>query len=329
MNRFLSTAYRMLRLRVLVTVLIFGYLGALSSNNLLGGYVFELLMAVLALAFWYLNGTCINDLADEDIDKINLKDAPSRPLINHKTSRRTLWLLALAGGVFSLACAYAISLPAFILLCAALALNWVYSMPPVRVSYRGVIAPLLLPMGYVALPFLLGLFSADGKLDGFSSVLLAGMYLSFVGRIVLKDLRDVEGDKKYGKKTFIVRYGKQKTMYFSGFFWLAGTVVLAVLFASRSWLLCAILITHMLVVSLALQRMGSAKSRHVQQVILGAIGQIAAMSMLCIAIWLIYDSDLYDMSGKSYLYLSVLLGVYGAVYGLFVIRNPEEMKVSY
>ena len=35
-------------------------------------------------------------------------------------------------------------------------LNYIYSMPPIRVSYRGLLAPALLPIGYVVLPFILG-----------------------------------------------------------------------------------------------------------------------------------------------------------------------------
>jgi 4-hydroxybenzoate polyprenyltransferase len=331
MDRLLSTAFRMLRLRVLVTILIIGYLGVLSGDNLPRENVLEIILAVLALAFWYLNGTCINDLADEKIDKINLKNAPSRPLVNKKTSRKTLWLMAVAGGVLSLACAAVISVPAFVLICGALVLNWIYSMPPLHISHRGALAPLLLPIGYVALPFLLGLFSVSGKLDSFSTVLLIGAYITFIGRISLKDLRDIEGDRKYGKRTFIVRHGKLKTLYFSGAFWVAGSAVVMGLFADRSAaILVLILAMHLLAVIYAISRMNKTEDRDTQQVILGAIGQIANTSILCIAVWLIYSNGLYSVQNKSfYIFIMIALGIYGTVYGLYAIKRPQNMKVSY
>ena len=330
MSPFLQTAYRMLRLRVLLTILIIGYLGVLCSGNLPQDHVLELILAVLSLASWYLNGTCINDLADEKIDKINLENAPSRPLISKKTSRRTLWLMALAGGLVSLAGAAVISRPAFLLICAALVLNWIYSMPPFQVSHRGVIAPLLLPTGYVALPFLLGLLSASGKLDGFSTTLLAGAYITFIGRIVLKDLRDEKGDRKYGKRTFMVRHGKAKTLYFSGIFWTAGSAVVIALFAGRSPALALIIAVHLLTVIYALAQMNKTSDRNVQQVILGSIGQIANTSMLCMAVWLVYNNELYEVENKFfYTFIMIALGVYAVIYGLYTIKHPVSVKISY
>ncbi len=302
----------------------------LSGNNLPRENALELILAILALAFWYLNGTCINDLADEKIDKINLKNAPSRPLVNKKTSRKTLWLMAMAGGVLSLACAAVISVPAFILICGALVLNWIYSMPPLHISHRGALASLLLPMGYVTLPFLLGLFSVSGKLDNFSTVLLIGAYTTFIGRIALKDLRDVEGDRKYGKRTFIVRHGKLKTLYFSSVFWVAGSAVVMGLFAGSSLPLVLILAMHLLAVIYAISRMNKTEDRDTQQVILGAIGQIANTSILCIAVWLIYSNGLYGVKNKSfYIFIMIALGIYGTVYGLYAIKRPQNMKISY
>ena len=38
-------------------------------------------------------------------------------------------------------------------------------------------------------------------------MLLAGLYVGFIGRILLKDFRDVRGDALFGKRTFLVRHG--------------------------------------------------------------------------------------------------------------------------
>ena len=54
---------------------------------------------------------------------------------------------------------------------------------------------------------------------------MAGLYLGFMGRLVLKDFRDVHGDRLYGKRTLLVRHGRTITCTFSAAFWTAGGLV--------------------------------------------------------------------------------------------------------
>ena len=53
--------------------------------------------------------------------------------------------------------------------------------------------------------------------------LLAALYVGFVGRIVLKDFRDVVGDRLFGKRTFLVRHGRRTTCVLSAACWVGGT----------------------------------------------------------------------------------------------------------
>ena len=69
----------------------------------------------------------------------------------------------------------------------------------------------MLPLGYVAVPFLIGSFSAGGGVDRHGFVLLTALYLGFMGRLVLKDFRDQYGDALYGKRTMLVRCGRART----------------------------------------------------------------------------------------------------------------------
>jgi hypothetical protein len=55
---------------------------------------------------------------------------------------------------------------------------------------------------------------------------LAALYVGFIGRIVLKDFRDVVGDQMFGKRTFLVRHGRRVTCAVSGACWVSGTVLL-------------------------------------------------------------------------------------------------------
>ena len=57
-------------------------------------------------------------------------------------------------------------------------------------------------------------------------LLLAGLYAGFVGRILLKDFRDVRGDALFGKRTFLVRHGRGATCTLSAIFMTLGVSVL-------------------------------------------------------------------------------------------------------
>src|SRR5262249_19338938 len=107
-----------------------------------------------------------------------------------------------------------------------LVLTALYSLRPVRFAERGVVAPMLLPAGYVAVPYLLGILAVRGSIRAVDVLLLGGLYAGFVGRIVLKDFRDVRGDALFGKRTFLVRHGRTPTCVFSAMFLVAGLAVL-------------------------------------------------------------------------------------------------------
>ena len=99
---------------------------------------------------------------------------------------------------------------------------------PVRLADRGAVASLMLPACYVAVPYLLGVLGARASVRAGDLLLLAGLYAGFIGRILLKDFRDVRGDAMFGKRTFLVRHGRRWTCAFSACCWTAGAVLLVV-----------------------------------------------------------------------------------------------------
>ena len=70
---------------------------------------------------------------------------------------------------------------------------------------------MLLPLGYVAIPYLVGVLTVQPSVDGRQLALLGGLYVAFIGRIMLKDFRDVRGDELFGKRTFLLRHGHVAT----------------------------------------------------------------------------------------------------------------------
>jgi 4-hydroxybenzoate polyprenyltransferase len=98
---------------------------------------------------------------------------------------------------------------------------------PVRLADRGAVASMLLPAGYVAVPYLEGVLTARSHLTARDLALLGGLYVGFIGRILLKDFRDVRGDALFGKRTFLVRHGRGPTCALSAACWVLGTAALA------------------------------------------------------------------------------------------------------
>lgn len=185
------------------------------------------LAAVLVAVIGFLvAAVVVNDLADAEIDRVNLQGAGGRPLVEGRADRGEMVTIAITGAVASLTAAATLGRAATIVVIGGLLLAMAYSVRPVRLADRGALASMLLPAGYVAVPFLLGLAAVDAPLTWRPAAVLGALYLGFIGRILLKDFRDVRGDALFGKRTFLVRHGRRATCALSACFWVAGTLVL-------------------------------------------------------------------------------------------------------
>jgi 4-hydroxybenzoate polyprenyltransferase len=170
----------------------------------------------------------VNDLHDVDVDGVNLPGDRGRPLVAGFAGGADMVAAAGAGAVVAVVGAALIHPIAVAVVTGGLAFATVYSRPPVRLAGRGILAPLTLPLAFVAVPYLVGILAARGSLRAEDLGMLLGLYIAFVGRLVLKDLRDVRGDALFGKRTFLVRHGRRAAVVVAGSAWVAGTAVLAV-----------------------------------------------------------------------------------------------------
>ena len=173
-----------------------------------------------------LFAVAVNDLADERIDRVNLPTDARRPLVAGTGTRVEMIIVASTAAVLALGASFLLHWPAPLIVGGGLVFTAAYSLRPVRIADRGVVAPMLLPAGYVAVPYLLGIFAVRGSVTRTDLLLLAGLYSGFIGRIVLKDFRDVRGDALFGKRTFLVRHGRRATCGFSAAFLVFGVSVL-------------------------------------------------------------------------------------------------------
>lgn len=182
-------------------------------------------MALATIAAWMLCAVALNDYSDEQIDRVNLAEDPRRLLVTGLATRKRVLWTGLIAAIVALAVALLLGPEISVVVAGGVALAIAYSMPPFSLSRRGIVASAALPLGYVAIPFLIGSFASGVSPSANSLRLLAGLYLGFMGRLALKDFRDERGDRLYGKRTTLVRYGRQRTCVFSGGFWAAGGLV--------------------------------------------------------------------------------------------------------
>lgn len=304
---------------LLFTALGMAHAGRPDSLDLLLGAV------VVVVAGWFVHATVLNDRADEAIDRVNLAAAPGRPLVSGLATRDQLLLLGNLSGAVAVAVGLTIDWRVAVVVAVGLVLNWAYSLPPLRLSHRGAVASLLLPLGYVCLPFLVGSFSVRPGLDGSGPVLLAGLYVTFVGRIVLKDFRDVRGDALFGKRTFLLRHGRLPTCRFSAACWILGCASILLLVPWRS-VLAGLFALYLAGALYALSRLASASDPVAEQAAIGAVAVVGrAMAITLLAHYSMLNEGW--PAGRAAAVLVVLAAVLGAKYGATLRRRDREPAV--
>ncbi|GEM_PF-1279734 len=226
----LRVARALLRLPVVVLLLTYAACGLAAAGDV--SYVGMLRAAAVVVPF-VVCSALVNDLADERVDRVNLAgtvEGSNRLLLQGRSHRRAMLVLAVVAGSGELVAAYGLGGEArravLAIATAALVVMLGYCLRPVRLADRGVVASLALPACYVATPYLVGLLIGRGVVRASDLGLLAALYIGFVARIVLKDLRDVRGDAMFGKRTFIVRHGRAATCRFSAVAWVVGASLL-------------------------------------------------------------------------------------------------------
>jgi 4-hydroxybenzoate polyprenyltransferase len=222
----LKSVLKFARLRILVTCYAIAFLGSAAS----GAITLKTVLTIFIITAWYIHAASSNDYADRHIDEINLKEAVDRPLVAKNISFTQLWFIHHAGGLLALALASFYGVGAFLFTFAMLILDYAYSFKPIRVSDRSILSQFLLAFAYVYFPFTLGYWSTG--FVGYPWLLSFGLYLGFVGRLLLKDFRDVKGDRRHDKLTFLIRHDVKTTCITSGFF---GIMSLGVLLAATGF----------------------------------------------------------------------------------------------
>ncbi len=208
-------------------------------------------------------------------------------------------------------------------------LNLAYSLPPIRLSARGGLAQVALPLGYVGYPAAIGagVASTHGvvRIDGNIPLVLVGMAILFGGRLLLKDVRDEVGDRTTGKRTFLVRHGLRLTVMWSGAalgIRLATSAVGHGLWLSRwSPVLLLTAVGVAVAVPAALRRVLTESPLDRQLLAIGLVGRLATTWLFCCL--LVGTATVLDLPVWQ---AEVLAGLGLATFALGCLRFAEELR---
>ena len=312
----------LLRYRVAAMVMLFMLLGAAHDRalDLAAAHAF----AALALASSYVAATALNDLADEEIDRVNHPRDAGRPLVEGTATRRELGLLHVVAAALALVAAVPLGWPGVAIVGVALAVSQAYSARPLRLSYRTAGAPPLLGVAYVLAPFSLGTVAAGDSVARIVSPFTAGLFCLFVARIVLKDFRDREGDALYGKPTILLRFGKTVTCALSLAFLLCGDLLLV----SKLDLVLSVLLQPLVAaIGWMLWTLWGTEEPRSEQVAIGIGARLGNGLLLSVLAWLTVD-----MNGASPAEAATIAGtVAGLVLfsSLALAARADEVIIGY
>jgi 4-hydroxybenzoate polyprenyltransferase len=320
-TRVAQLAVMMLRPPAALVIYLFAGIGVAAAGH--GDEIHPLLTVIpVILAGWIIHAAAVNDLSDEAIDEVNLQNARGRPLVSGHASRSELLALGVAAAAVSLGTGFAVDTRVGLVIGGGLLLSVAYSVRPLRWADRGLVAPLLLPLGYVALPFLVGVFACGATLSLREVVLLGGLYVMFIGRIMLKDFRDVVGDEMFGKRTYLVRHGKQATCRISVACWVVGSAVVLLLFPWNSPIVAPSLVL-LVCVLLGLRLLASAADPMTEQVVIGAVAQAGrGMAVLLLAALTMTDKG-WTLPAQG----AVMAAVLGVFVGLYAVALRDRGRV--
>lgn len=204
----LKTVLDLIRVRNAVISFFGVYVGALVFLLESPMDTFQVLKAAIAAALILGGGNALNDYYDYRIDRIN---QPKRPIPSGRITRNGALILALAMYLFGLTVSYTINAYCLALAGANTLLLTVYA----RYGKRMLLTSNMTISYLVASVFIFGALSAytpawqlnPGGVK-LTLVLTVCSFLINLSREIIKDIEDVEGDRKAKSLTLPIKYGE-------------------------------------------------------------------------------------------------------------------------
>lgn len=159
----------------------------------------------------YMAGTTLNDVFDFHIDKINM---PYRPLQSGRIGKKGASFFSLSLYFLAIILSIFLGIMVLIVILILAVITLFYSMPPILLSRRGILGNITLSICTVLLPALGG-----GVLAIRSFFLPLEFWISFISITIMftfititKDFKDIKGDRRMNKKTFVLSVGHKKAL---------------------------------------------------------------------------------------------------------------------
>lgn len=205
----IKSLIRLLRLNICLLTILGVVVGYLIVSDF--SHIYSLFLALIAAFTISGAGNVINDYFDYESDKIN---SPERPLPSGDVSKPLaliFWLLLNLVGFFS---ASLVSTPFLVIASINILVAFVYSWKLQHFPVIGNLADTYL----AAIPFIAGgliVYNFSFILNSPVLVLFVIVFLGNWSREILKDIEDIEGDKKSGSRTMPILIGKRKSLIVS------------------------------------------------------------------------------------------------------------------
>ena len=313
----LRSAIKFARVRIIATCFALVFLGSAAGGAISPYTIF----AILPMIAFTIHANSINDLSDYTIDKINLKNASDRPLVSNDLNRMQFWILHLMSGVVMILLSLLYGREALILTLAVLAIDYAYSLQPLRITNRTFLSPAVLAITYTYYSFSIGYWAADST-NAYPWLLTIGLCFGFIARLLLKDFRDIKGDKQHGKITFLVKYGAKTTTITSGLFWLL-SMFLVTIALSFGISLLVILTFGAFVVCIWLYHLARTTDQSKQQKYVKNIAKFANIAILVILTYLLASAE--DAANTDT--VTMLVGVTLMAFSLlFILGEGNRLK---
>ena len=155
---------------------------------------FALSNLILAAIFAWLASVFLNDQVDLPIDKMTNKQRPlATGEVTGEDFRQLFWVCF----VFSLILAITVGVKFFLIILAYQAIGWIYSAWPFRLKRFPIVASLLSALALVLLFSSGFMLMADGQnIARFPHQVFWLLIIAFTISLPIKDMKDIEGDKK-------------------------------------------------------------------------------------------------------------------------------------
>jgi geranylgeranylglycerol-phosphate geranylgeranyltransferase len=198
-----------------------GFVSVLIGAMVTGTFSPKLNIILAACTVFAVAGgaNAANDLCDEEVDRIN---KPHRSLASGKISRTRVILISSVLFVAALSGGYFLPFSCFVIIVVSIALLILYSLVLKPTGLPGNIAISLV----ASLPFIMGGIVAGRILPTVIPTFFAFLY--HLGREIVKDAQDEQGDRVIDARTLPILFGKEKALSTSIYIFLS-LIVLTIL----------------------------------------------------------------------------------------------------